>query len=198
MPLELTDQNFEEEINKDHKLLMIDFWAPWCQPCFVFAPILEKVAEDLKDKFTLAKVNLDEAPMTAQKLNIDKIPTIIFFKKGKAISGFSGVRPEPVLRELLDKMIKDSEEKEGPGKAEKFYQDYAEKNGLKLNPDREARERIVKGLTENEKKYGAGYCPCRRITGNRQEDQIKICPCQWHRQEIEKDGHCLCRLFFKK
>ena len=198
MPLELTDQNFEEEINKFDKPLVIDFWAPWCQPCFTFAPVLEKVAQELKDKFILAKVNLDQAPMTAQKLGIDKIPTIILFKQGKAVSGFSGGRPEPVLRELLNKMIEDSEKKEDPGELEKIYQDYAEKKGLKLNPDREARERLIKGLMENEKKYGAKYCPCRRITGNVEEDRPKICPCQWHLQEIEKDGHCLCGLFFKE
>lgn len=198
MVIELNDQNFEEEINKAHKPLVVDFWAPWCQPCFLLAPILEKVAEDFKDKFTLAKVNLDEARMTAQKLGIDKIPTIILFKKGKAVSGFVGGRPESVLRELLNKMIKDSEKKEGPEETEKIYQDYAEKNGFKLNPDREVRERLIKGLMENEKKHGAKYCPCRRITGNEQDDRAKICPCQWHRQEIEKDGHCLCGLFFKK
>jgi len=57
---------------------------------------------------------------------------------------------------------------------------YAEKNGFQLNPGREAVERLIKGMLENEKEYGARYCSCRRITGNPEEDEPKICPCQWH------------------
>ncbi|PIS17437.1 MAG: ferredoxin:thioredoxin reductase [Candidatus Nealsonbacteria bacterium CG09_land_8_20_14_0_10_42_14] len=75
---------------------------------------------------------------------------------------------------------------------------YAEENGFALNPDRKKLELLIRGLLENEKKYGQRYCPCRRITGNKEEDRPKICPCQWHREEIERDGHCLCGLFVKK
>jgi len=77
------------------------------------------------------------------------------------------------------------------------YGEYARKNGFSLNPDREAVERIVKGLLEREKKFGARYCPCRRITQDQEEDRKIICPCVFHRQEIEKEGHCLCGLFIK-
>ena len=77
------------------------------------------------------------------------------------------------------------------------YQEYAEKSGFGLNPDRQTVERLCRGLLENEKKYGKRYCPCRRVTGNPEEDRPKICPCFWHRQEIERDGHCCCRLFVK-
>jgi len=77
------------------------------------------------------------------------------------------------------------------------YRKYAEANGFKLNPDKKVVERLVKGLLENEKKYGVRYCPCRRVTGNPEDDKAKICPCQWHREEIEKDGHCFCGLFYK-
>ena len=77
------------------------------------------------------------------------------------------------------------------------YRKYAEVNGFKLNPDKKVIERLVNGLLENEKKYGARYCPCRRVAGNKEEDRPKICPCQWHREEIERDGHCFCGLFTK-
>jgi len=77
------------------------------------------------------------------------------------------------------------------------YEEYAERNGFKLNPNREVVERLVKGLLANEERYGARYCPCRRVSGNLEEDKGKICPCQWHREEIEKDGHCFCGLFVK-
>jgi ferredoxin-thioredoxin reductase catalytic chain len=77
------------------------------------------------------------------------------------------------------------------------YKEYAKKNGFRLNPNQEVVERLVKGLLENEKKYGARYCPCRRVTGNKEGDKPKICPCQWHREEIERDGHCFCGFFVK-
>lgn len=77
------------------------------------------------------------------------------------------------------------------------YKEYAEKNGFKLNPDRKTVERVINGLLENEKKHGKRYCPCRRVTGNLEEDKLKICPCVWHKEEITKDGHCYCRLFVK-
>lgn len=77
------------------------------------------------------------------------------------------------------------------------YKKYAEANKFKLNPDQETVERLVRGLLANEEKYGARYCPCRRVVGNKEEDRPKICPCQWHQEEIKKDGHCFCRLFYK-
>jgi len=78
------------------------------------------------------------------------------------------------------------------------YKKYAQQNGFQLNPNKKVVEGIVKGLLENEKKYGFRYCPCRRVTGDMAEDKGKICPCQWHHEEIEKYGYCLCRLFVKK
>lgn len=77
------------------------------------------------------------------------------------------------------------------------YQEYAKKNGFSLNPNKKVVEEIVKVLLEREKKFGARYCPCRRITGNKKEDKKIICPCFFHREEIKKYGHCLCNLFVK-
>lgn len=194
----LTDQNFAEAIQKAEKPVLVDFYASWCQPCFVLGPILEKLAEEFKDKFILAKVDLDNAPLTAQKYGVERIPTVILFKEGKPVSGFTGVRPEPVLREFLDKMLQGNENEEGEiEKLIKESEEYARKNGFKLSPDKEVVKRLIRGLLENEKKYGVRYCPCRRITGNPEEDKPKICPCRWHLEEIERDGHCLCGLFMK-
>ena len=77
------------------------------------------------------------------------------------------------------------------------YQEYAKKNGFSLNPNRKIVEGIVKSLLEREKKFGGRYCPCRRITGNPEDDKKIICPCAYHREELERDGHCLCRLFVR-
>lgn len=196
--LELNDQNFEKEIQAANKLMLVDFWASWCTPCFVLTPILEKVVQEYEDKLILAKVNLDEAPLTAQKYGIERIPTVILFKWGKPINAFLGVRPEPVVRQWLEENQKAVNQvmKKIEGII-KNYQDYAQKNGFRLNPDRKTVEKLVAGLLANEKRWGAKYCPCRRITGNKEEDRPKICPCQWHREEIEKDGHCFCGLFVK-
>jgi len=87
-------------------------------------------------------------------------------------------------REKIEKLIQECEK-------------YAKENGFKLNPNRKVVETIIKGLLANERKYGAKYCPCRRITGNPDEDKKKICPCVFHRQEIKEQGHCLCGLFVK-
>jgi len=76
--------------------------------------------------------------------------------------------------------------------------EYAEQNGFQLNPDEKIVERIVNGIFMNEEKHGAKYCPCRRITGDKEEDAKKICPCFWHKDEIAKDGRCFCGLFIKK
>ena len=218
----LTDENFEEMISKADKPVLVDFWASWCSPCLVLGSILEKIAEEYKDKFVLAKVNLDEARIITQKFGIDRIPTVVLFKNGKPISGFIGVRPEPAIKEWLEKMLgegnsneesKEDKEKsrekveEKGGENEeiekieeiiKEYKEYAEMNGLKLNSDEGTVKRLIKGLLENEKKYGNRYCPCRRVTGNPEEDREKICPCKFIREEIEKQGHCFCGLFFKK
>jgi len=79
----------------------------------------------------------------------------------------------------------------------KEYAEYAQKNGFQLNPDKKTHERVISGLLMNEGKYGEKYCPCRRVTGNKEEDSKKICPCFWHKDEIQKDGHCLCNLYVK-
>ena len=79
----------------------------------------------------------------------------------------------------------------------KEYAEYAKSNRFKLNPDDKTVERIISGLLRNQEKYGEMYCPCRRVSGNKEEDKQKICPCFWHKDEIAKDGHCFCNLYIK-
>ena len=103
--INLTDENFEKEITSASKPILVDFWAEWCMPCFILGPILEKVAEEYNDKFIFAKVNVDSAPLISQKYGIEQIPTVILFKEGKPISGFIGVRPEPVIKNWLEQNL---------------------------------------------------------------------------------------------
>lgn len=79
----------------------------------------------------------------------------------------------------------------------KQYKEYAEKNGFQLNPNEKIVEAVVKGLLSREEKFGQKYCPCRRVTGNIEEDKKIICPCVYHKDEIQKDGHCHCNLYVK-
>ena len=79
----------------------------------------------------------------------------------------------------------------------KKYEEYAKNNGFHLNPDKKTVDRVIRGLLRNEDKYGCQYCPCRRVTGNKEDDAKKICPCVWHKDEINKDGHCFCNLYVK-
>jgi len=77
------------------------------------------------------------------------------------------------------------------------YEEYVRQNGFSLSPNRKMVEGIVKSLLEREKNFGARYCPCRRLSGNPEEDRKIIYPCFYHRTEIEKDSRCLCGLFVK-
>ena len=104
--IELTDENFEKEIQAAEKPTVVDFWAEGCGPCFVLGPILEKLAEEYNDKFIFAKVNLGTAPLAAQKYRIERIPMVVLFNGGKPISGFVGARPEPIIREWLEENLK--------------------------------------------------------------------------------------------
>lgn len=78
-----------------------------------------------------------------------------------------------------------------------FVKKYCALKGLRLNPDTRIVEIVIEGLAKNELLRGARYCPCRLVAGNPREDKNKICPCKWHKEEIERDGHCHCGLFFK-
>ena len=74
---------------------------------------------------------------------------------------------------------------------------YAKKSGFRLNPNEKVVEAIINGLLRNEGKHGARYCPCRLVSGNKEEDKKNVCPCVYHKDEIARDGHCHCNLFVK-
>jgi thioredoxin 1 len=102
--INLTDENFEKEITSP-KPVLIDFWAEWCSPCQMLGPVLEKVAEEYKEKINFAKVNVDLAPIISQKYQVSQIPTVILFKDGKPASGFIGARPEDFVKSWLDENL---------------------------------------------------------------------------------------------
>ncbi len=103
--LEITKENFEKEVLKSDKPVLIDFWAPWCMPCKIIAPTVEKIAEDLKGKINVSKSNVDENPDIATELSILNIPTLILFKDGKEVSRMIGVNSKEAIVEKIKSLI---------------------------------------------------------------------------------------------
>jgi thioredoxin 1 len=101
----LTDENFDEKIAETDKLVLVDFFADWCAPCRMLGPILEKIEKEMEDKIVLMKINLDQAPKTADKFNVDKIPTVFFFKAGKQVANFVGLISEDAIKEIIWKNL---------------------------------------------------------------------------------------------
>jgi len=98
---EINDSNFESSVLKAEGLVLVDFWAPWCGPCRMQTPILEKLVQSDEISAAIMKVNTDEAPGVAQQMGIASIPTLILFKDGKEIDRMVGVQPEEVLKQKL-------------------------------------------------------------------------------------------------
>lgn len=99
--LEATTSNFEAEVLSSKGKALVDFWAPWCGPCRMQTPILEKLTASSEIKAKIFKLNTDENPEIAQKYGIVSIPTLILFEDGKEIERFVGVQPENVLKSKL-------------------------------------------------------------------------------------------------
>jgi thioredoxin 1 len=103
--IELNDQSFAQEVENGTGLVLVDFWAPWCGPCRVVAPIVERLAERYQGRVRFAKLNVDEAPQTAAQYGIASIPTLAIFRDGAPVSGVAGAVPEKFLADLIDKQL---------------------------------------------------------------------------------------------
>ncbi|ANB56927.1 thioredoxin [Anoxybacillus sp. B7M1] len=98
-----TDQTFTTETSTG--VTLVDFWAPWCGPCRMIAPVLEELAEDLGDKVKIVKVNVDENQETASKYGVMSIPTLLVFKDGDVVDKTVGFQPKEALAQLLEKHL---------------------------------------------------------------------------------------------
>ena len=97
----VTDETFEQDVLKAGKPVLVDFWAEWCGPCKQIAPALEQIAGDLADQVTVAKVNIEDSPMTPSRLGVKGIPTMMLFKDGQMTSMKVGAMPKQKIVEWL-------------------------------------------------------------------------------------------------
>ena len=104
-PVHVTDQTFEKAVLQSPLPILVDFWAPWCGPCRMIAPVLEKIAADFAGKILVAKVNTDENPEYALKYGVQSIPTVFFIHGGKIIHRQIGALPEPNMREAVEQFL---------------------------------------------------------------------------------------------
>jgi thioredoxin 1 len=101
MAQEFTDKNFEQEVLKSDKAVLVDFWAPWCGPCQIMGPIVDELSKEIGDKAKIGKLNVDENPDTAGKYGIMSIPSIKIFKGGQVVKEFIGVQNAEILKGAL-------------------------------------------------------------------------------------------------
>ena len=104
-PAEVTDADFESEVLKSDLPVLVDFWAPWCGPCRMVAPVVEELAGEYDGKVKFVKLNTDDNIETASRYGIRSIPTLLVFKGGEAVDQVIGFRPKSDLKRTLDKSL---------------------------------------------------------------------------------------------
>jgi thioredoxin 1 len=104
-PIHVIDTEFDVNVMQADLPTVVDFWAPWCGPCRMVAPTLEKLAKEYSGKLLVAKVNTDENPEWATKLGVQGIPTMFFIADGKIVHRQVGALPEPMLRDIVDQFL---------------------------------------------------------------------------------------------
>jgi len=105
MTKQIKDNEFESEVINSKLPVLIDFWAEWCGPCRMLAPILDQLSEEMNDKVKIVKMNIDENPETPSKFGVRGIPTMLLFKEGKQIATKVGVQPKNVLQEWINSSL---------------------------------------------------------------------------------------------
>lgn len=99
---EVSDASFEAEVLKSGEPVLVDFWAPWCGPCRMVAPVVEELAAENAGSIKVAKMNIDDSPQTAAGYGISSIPTLMIFKDGQVVDRFVGVQPKSRLQDAID------------------------------------------------------------------------------------------------
>ncbi len=100
-----TDQTWDQEVLNSDLPVVVDFWAQWCGPCSMIAPVVEEMSQEYEGKIKVGKLNVDENPITPGKYQVKAIPTVLFFKGGKLVDTVVGVVPKKAFVEKIEKMI---------------------------------------------------------------------------------------------
>ncbi|WP_227764964.1 thioredoxin [Zhaonella formicivorans] len=103
--VKVTDSNFKTEVLESEKPVLVDFWAEWCGPCRMVAPVVEAVAQEYGDRLKVAKLNVDENPLTASQYGIMSIPSLFIFKDGEIANRMVGYMPKEKLKQSIDQTI---------------------------------------------------------------------------------------------
>ena len=104
-PRDVSDNTFDQEVLKSSRPVLVDFWAPWCGPCRMVAPVVEELAREYDGKVEFVKLNTDDNPNTAVKYGIRSIPTLLVFKGGEPVGQIVGFRPKSDLKQRLDAVV---------------------------------------------------------------------------------------------
>jgi len=105
MVIDVTDQTFDEEVIKSDLPVLVDFWASWCRPCLMIAPVVEKLSEKYDGRFKFCRLNVDQNPKTAAKYQVMSIPMLLFLKDGTVADTVIGAVPEQVLQPKIDALL---------------------------------------------------------------------------------------------
>jgi thioredoxin 1 len=105
MEVQITDQNFDQEVLSGDKPVLVDFWAPWCVPCKMVSPAVTEIAEEMKDVLKVGKCNVDENPKSSSRFQIFSIPALKVFKGGKVIGEFVGAAPKAVIEQKIKAIL---------------------------------------------------------------------------------------------
>jgi len=105
-PITVSDATFQREVLESSLPVLVDLWAPWCGPCRMIAPVVEKLARDYAGRLKVAKLNVDENPQTALRYQVQGIPTLLLFKGGRVADRIVGAAPEPLLRGKVDAVLR--------------------------------------------------------------------------------------------
>lgn len=104
-PIHISDAEFEKVVMQSNVPVIVDFWAPWCNPCKMIAPTLDKLAKEMDGKIVIAKVNTDDHAEWMQKFGIQGIPTLLFVSNGKVVHRQVGALPEKMLRDVVNQFL---------------------------------------------------------------------------------------------